>query len=112
MRPDAAVIHGEFLEVAQDAEREHCRTRIAAELEGGAGVVLDVDRGLLGFDKELARAANAKAVVGRFVAVADVDGVLVNDILVSFAVALFVLHVPSQRLKKGFRNSFRNCASL
>ena len=59
----AAVVDGELLEVGEDGERQLGRPGVAAQLEGGADVVLDVDGGLLGFDEELARAADAEAVV-------------------------------------------------
>ncbi len=61
-----------------------------------AGLVLDVDRGFFGFDEEFPRAADAKAVVGRLVAAADFDGVLVDDVLVGLGVAPGVVHVPAE----------------
>ena len=63
---DAAVIDGELLEVGEDRERELGGPGVAAELEGRTDIVLDVHRGFLGFEKELARAADAEAVVRRF----------------------------------------------
>ena len=93
---DAAVVDGELLEVGEDRERQLGRPGVAAELEGRAGVVLDVDRRLLGLDEELARAADAEAVVGRLGRAADLDGVLVDDVLVGFGVALRCCPCPSR----------------
>ena len=93
---DAAVVDRELLEVGEDAEREFGGPGVAAELEGGAGVVLDVNGGLLGFEEELARAADAEAVVRGFGGLADFDGVFVDDVLVGLGVALLVVHVPAE----------------
>ena len=40
---DAAVVDGELLEVGEDAKRQLGGPGVAAELEGGLDVVLDVD---------------------------------------------------------------------
>ena len=57
--------------------------------------------GLLGLDEELARAADAEAVVGRLGGAADLDGVLVDHVLVGFGVALLVVDVPAEGLEEG-----------
>ena len=82
-------------------QRQLGRPGVAAELVGGAGVVLDVDGGLLGLDEELARAADAEAVVGGLGRAADLDGVLVDDVLVGLGVALRVVDVPAEGLEEG-----------
>ncbi len=68
-----AVVDGKFLEVSQDGERQLERPGIAAELVGGADFVFDADGGFLGFDKELARLADAEGIVGGFGGVTDLD---------------------------------------
>jgi len=98
---DPAVVHGELLEIAEDAEGELGSPAIAAELEGGAGVVLDIYGGALGFEKEFACAADAEAVVGGFGGLTDFDGVFVDDVLVGFGVAVLVVNVPAERLEEG-----------
>ena len=100
VRLDAAIVDGELLEVGEDAERELGGPGVAAELEGGADVVLDVDGGLLGFEEELAGAADAEAVVGRLGGLADFDGVFVDDVLVGLGVALLVVNVPAEGLEE------------
>jgi len=57
-----AVVNRELLKVTQDAKRELGAPRIAAELIGRAGLVLDGDGRFLGFKKEFACAAYPKAV--------------------------------------------------
>src|SRR5437667_332277 len=74
--------------------------RWTAKLKGRAGIVLDVHGGLLGFQEKLPSAADAKAIVRRFGPLADFDGVLVDNVLVGFGVALFVVHVPTERLEE------------
>src|SRR5439155_25415664 len=101
VRFDAAVIHGELLEVAEDAQGQLGRPGVAAKLEGGADIVLDVHGGLFGFEKEFARASDAKAVIGRFGGFADLDGVLVDDVLVGLGVTLLVVDVPAEGLEEG-----------
>ena len=96
VRLDPTVVDGEFLEVGEDAERQLGAPGVAAELVGGVRVPFDVHRGLLGLDEELARAADAEAVVGRLGAAADLDGVLVHHVLVGLGVAPLVVHVPAQ----------------
>ena len=59
----AAVEDGELFEVGQDRERQLGRPGVAAQLEGRADVVFDVDRRFLGFDEEFTRTADAKAIV-------------------------------------------------
>ena len=81
-------------------ERQFGGPGVAAELEGGAGVVFDVDRGLLGLDEELARAADAEAVVRGLGRAADLDGVLVDDVLVGLGVAGPVVDVPAEGLEE------------
>ena len=61
-----AIVDGELLEIGEDGERQLGRPGVAAELIGGAEFVLEIDGGLLGFEEELARAADAEAVVGGF----------------------------------------------
>jgi hypothetical protein len=97
---DAAIIDGEFFEIAEDAEREFRGPGVAAELKGWGGFRLDPDGGLFGFEKEFARAADAEAVVGSFGGFADFDGVLVDDVFVGFGVALFVIDVPAERFEE------------
>lgn len=63
-------------------------------------VVADVDRGLFGLDEEFAHPADTKAIVGRLGASADLDGVLVYDVLVGFGIPLLVVDVPAQQLEK------------
>ena len=78
--------------------------RVAAELVGGGcSSSLMTDRGLLGFEEELARAADLKAVVGGLDGAADADGILVDDILVGFGVALFVVDVPAEGFEQGIK---------
>ena len=97
---DAAVVDGEFLEVGEDGERQLGRPGVAAQLEGGAYVVAHVDRGLLGFEKELPPAADAEAVVRGLGRAADLDRVFVDDVLVGFGVALLVVDVPAEGLEE------------
>jgi len=100
VRADAGVVDGELLEVGQDRERELRRPGVATELIGGVGIVLDPDRRALGLDEELARPTYAERVIRRLGCPADLDRVLVNDILVRLGVALFVVHVPTERLEE------------
>ena len=95
-----AVVDRELLEVGQDGERQFRRPGIAAQLKGRAEIVFQIDGGLLGFEEELARAADAKAVVGRLGVAADLDGILVDDIFVRFGVALLVVDVPAEGLEE------------
>src|SRR5207249_530945 len=97
---DAAVIHGEFLEVAEDAERQLGGPGVAAELESGADIVLDVHGSLFGFEKEFARASDAKAVIGGFRRLADLDGVFMDNVFVGFGVTLLVVDVPAEGLEE------------
>ncbi len=71
---DAAVVDGELLEIGQDGEGQLGGPGVAAELVGGGDLVLEVDGGLLGFDEELARAADAEGVIGGLGGAADLDG--------------------------------------
>ncbi len=100
VRLDAAVVNGKFLEIGEDAERQARAPGVAPQLVGRVHVTLEVDRGLFGFDEELTHAADAKPVVGRLCATADLDGVLVHDVLVGLGVTLAVAHVPAQRVEE------------
>ena len=100
VRPEPAVIDGEFLEVSEDGEGELGRPGVPAKLVGGFRVALDADCGLLGLEEELARAANAKAVVWGFGGTADLDSVFMDDVLVRFCVPLLVGDVPPQGLEE------------
>jgi len=82
--------------VRQDGKRQFGRPGVAPDLVSGLDVVLEVDRGGLGFDEELAGAADAEAVVGGLDVLADADGVLVDDLLVGLSPALRVVHVPTE----------------
>lgn len=96
-----AVVNRELLEVGEDRKGELRAPGVAPQLIGRARVVLDIDRGFLSFDEELARAADSEAVIGRLGVAADLDRVLVNDLLVSFGVALLVVNVPAEKREKG-----------
>ncbi len=108
----AAIVDGEFLEVGEDGERQLCRPGVAAELEGGADVGLDIDGGFLCFDEEFARAADAEAVVGGAGRFFDDERVFVDHVAVGFGVALAVGHVPAKASKKGSKKSRRRSVSL
>jgi len=95
-RLDAAVIDGDLLEVGEDRQRELGGPGIAAQLVGGGGVGLDIDGGFLGLDEELADPADAEAVIGGLGRPADLDRVLVDDVLVGLGVALLVVDVPAE----------------
>src|SRR6266700_3800480 len=95
-----AIIDREFLEVAQDVQKQLQREGVSAKLEGGGGIVFDVHGWPLGFQKKLSRATDAEAVIrglGRF---PDLDGVLVDNVFIGFGVAGGVFHVPAERLEK------------
>ena len=64
-RFDAAIVDGEFLEIAEDAQGQLRGPGVAAQLKCGGDFFFDVDGGLLGFEEEFAGATNPKAVVGR-----------------------------------------------
>ena len=100
VRFEPAVVHGEFLEVAEHAEREFGGPGVAAELERGTDVVLDINRRPLCLQEEFAGAADAEGVIGRFGGLADFDGVLVDDVFVRLRVALLIVHVPAERLEE------------
>ncbi len=112
VRLDAAVVDGEFLEIGEDGERQFGGPGIAAQLEGGAEIVLDIDGGFLGFEEELARAADAEAVVGGLGDAADLDGILVDDILVCLGVPARLFTSQPSASKKGSMNSRRTWVSL
>jgi hypothetical protein len=57
--------------------------------------------GLFRFQEELARAADAEAVIGGLGSAADLDLVFVDDILVGFGIALAVVHIPAEGLEHG-----------
>ena len=62
--------------------------------------MLDVHGRLFGFEKEFARASDAKAVIGRLGGFADFDCVLADDIFVCFGATLLVIDVPAEGLKE------------
>jgi hypothetical protein len=61
--------------------------------------VFELLRRLLGLEEELAGPTDPEAVVGGLVLAADLDRVLVDDILVGFGIALAVVDVPAERLE-------------
>ncbi len=97
---DAAVVHGELLEIAEDAQWEFGGPSIAPKLVGRAGVMLDVHRRPFRFEEEFAGAADAEAVVRRLRGLAHFDGVLVNYVLVGLGVTLLVVNIPAKGLKE------------
>ncbi len=93
---DAAVVHGEFLEIGQNRQRQFGRPCIAAQLIGRMHILFDVYGRLLGLDEEFAHAADAAAIIRRFHRAADAQGILVNHILVGFRITCPVRYIPSQ----------------
>ncbi|WP_343410346.1 hypothetical protein [Candidatus Amarolinea dominans] len=75
--------------------------RVAAQLIGWFDVVLDVYRGFLGFDEELAFLADAERVVGRLGGVTDEHLVLMHHLLVLLREALGVVDIPAQCGEEG-----------
>ena len=100
VRLDPAVVDRELLEVGEDAQGQLGAPGVAAELVGRVHVPFDVHRGLLGLDEELARAADAEAVVGRLGAAADLDGVLVHHVLVGSRHSPACWRRPSPALRR------------
>jgi hypothetical protein len=70
-------------------------------LIGRARLILDIGGRLLGLQEELARAADAEAVVRGFGIASDCNGIFVDDILVGFGVAGSVGHIPPQGIEEG-----------
>ena len=95
-----AVVDRELRKVREDGKRQLCRPGIAPELEGRARIVLDVNRGLLGLDEELAHAADPEGVIRRLGRGADLHGVLVDDLLVRFGIALPVGDIPAEGVEE------------
>ena len=83
-----------------DGKGHFGRPGVAPELICGRGIILDVDGGLLGFEKEFSGAADPETIIGGFGHAADLDGILVDDILVGFGVALDVVHVPAETFEE------------
>ena len=99
-RFEAAVVDGELLEVAEDAQGQLGAPGITTELEGGCDVFLDVDARFLGFEEELPLAADTEAVIGCLDGIADADGVLVDDITVGLGVSGGVVDIPTKGLEE------------
>ena len=97
----AAVVDGQLLEIGEDREGQLGAPRVAAELVRGIDLVLDVHRGLLGLDEELALLAEAEGVVRRLGRVADLHLVLVDHLFVLLREALRVVDVPAERGEEG-----------
>jgi hypothetical protein len=87
IRLEAAIVDNKFLEIAYDAQWEFCRPGVTAKLKCRTNFIFYVYRGLFSFEKELASTANSEAIIRSFCCFADLDGVFVNDILVSFRVS-------------------------
>ena len=98
----AGVVDGELVKIGDDAEGKFGGKRVAAELGGGGGIVLDFDEGLLGLDEEFAGAADAEGVVGGGGGDAgDFQGLLVDDVFVGLGVAGGVVDIPAERGEEG-----------
>ena len=100
VRLHSAVVDRELLEVGEDGQGQLCRPGISSQLEGRVNVLSDVHRGLLGLQKELALAANAKRVVRSPGGAAHLDGVLMDHILVGLGKPLLVIDIPAQGLEE------------
>jgi len=96
----AAVVDRELLKVGEDAQGQFGAPGVAPQLVGRAYVAFDRDRGLLGLQEELAHPADAEAIVGRTGRPTDLDGVLVDHVLVLLGVALHIAHVPTEDFKE------------
>ena len=94
--PGETLVNCELLEVRQDRERQLGRPCVALELIRRIGVVLDVDGRLLGFQKELARAADPETVIR----CADLDRVFVDNIFVRLSMAGLVGDVPAESFEE------------
>ena len=100
-RFDPAVVNREGFKISQNAQGQLGAPAIAPQLVGRVDVFGNIDRGLFGFQEKLARPADAEAVIRGLGDAADLDGVLVDDVLVGFGIAVFVGDVPAQGLEKG-----------
>ena len=100
VRARPAIVDGELFEIRQDGQRKFRRPGIAAKLIGRAEIVFQIDGGLLSFEKELARAADPKAVVRGFGIPANLDGIFMDDIFIRLGVALLIGESPSERLEE------------
>ena len=90
----------ELLEVGEDADRKRGAPGVAAELEGGGDILLDVDRRLLRLDEEPPLGADAEAVVGGLDLSLDLEPVLLHHLAVRFVQAGGVPHVPAEELEE------------
>jgi len=97
---DAAVVDGKLLEIGEDGEGEVGGPGVAAELVGRADIALDVHRGLLRFQEELARPADAETIIGGLGIAPDLDRILGDDVLVGLGPALPVADVPAEFLEE------------
>ena len=97
----APVVDGEFFKVGEDAQGQFAAPGVAAQLEGGVEIIFDVDGGLFGFDEEFCLPADAESVIGGFGFALHFNGRFVHHVFVCFGVALFVVHVPAERLEEG-----------
>jgi hypothetical protein len=100
LRSGAAVVDGELVEVGDDAKAQLGGVGIAAELFGGFGVVLNPNGGLLGLDEKLAGAADAEGVIGGRHQPADLQGVLMDDVLVGLGMTGAVEDIPAKGVKE------------
>ena len=97
----AAVVDGEFFKVGQYAQGQLGRPGIAAQLKGRVDIILEIDRGLFGFEKKFAGAADAETVVRGLGEAAYLDGVFVDNVLVGLGIAAVVVNIPAEGLEKG-----------
>jgi len=67
-----------------------CRTCLA----------FDVNRRLFGFEEELSNAPDAEAVVRRFTGSGNLNGILMNHVLILFRISGLIGYIPTQRFKK------------
>ncbi len=75
---------------------------------GWSQIVLNIDRGLFRLEEEFTGASDTEAIIGGLSVSSDLDGILVNDVLVGIGIALFIVDIPAEGFPEGVKEFATN----
>src|SRR4030042_3018077 len=96
LRSKATIINSRLFEISENRNGKLGAPGISPQLVSRAGLAFDIDGWFLGFEEEFSHTTDAKAVIRRFRSSGNLNGILMNDILILLCISSFIHYIPAQ----------------
>jgi len=101
VRFDSAVVDRKFSKICKNGKGKFGRPGVAPKLIGRTNVFGKIHGGFFRFNKKFTGSPNTEAIIRSLGGAAHFDGILMDDVLISFSMAGGIVHILAKDFEKG-----------